>query len=174
MTRGESSKNRHGQHCVLESLNMHRTLAGEYWPHVDLEDVYVDFESMGTCAGMAYWKSGRLRINVDLLEGDTLDEMWRQTLPHELAHIIANRMEGKKTGHQRSWKRVMEMFGLKAERTHNMEVEHLRRKSRTATCQCDCKTWELTARRVNAINRGTKRYACPSCHSTIIVMGKLS
>ena len=166
--------NQHGQHYVMASLDTHLTLAAEYWPSVNLEDVHVDFEHIGTCAGMAYWTSGRIRINVDLLEGDTLDEMARQTLPHELAHVIANRLEGVKSGHGTTWKHVMRMFGLKPTRTHDMEVEHLRRRTRTAECRCDCKTWELTARRVNAMNRGTKRYRCPSCHTLITQTGELS
>ena len=167
------SKNRHGQHCILESLAVHKQIAAEHWPDVDLENVHVDFDLSGICAGMAYWKTGRVRINIDLLLGDTLDEMWRQTLPHELAHIIAARLMGRKQGHGGIWQQVMRKFGLDPDRTHGMEVEHLRRKMRTAPCRCDCKTWELTARRVNAMKRG-RIYRCPDCKTNLKVIGALT
>ena len=149
--------------------------AGEIWPGVDLTDVHMDFNLRGTCAGMAYWTTGRVRINAGLLTGDTLAEMCEQTVPHELAHIIANRMLGRKSGHGSLWKSVMRQLGLEPNRCHNMEVAHLKtRHERSYPAACGCGDRTLTVRRGNRMLRTGCKYRCGKCRTVIVITGALA
>jgi SprT protein len=164
------------QRIASDSLQAHITLAGEYWPHVDLSNVFMTFDLRGQSAGMAFWKTGKVRLNNGLLTGDTVEEMTQQTVPHELAHIIAGRMMGRKMGHGSLWKRIMRKFGLDPDRCHEMEVAHLKtrhERSYPAACGCASRT-SLSVRRGNRMLRTGCTYRCGGCRQVITITGALS
>ena len=160
------------QRMAAEQLQALVLVSRDIWPDIDLSDVRMTFDLRGTSAGMAYWFSGKIRLNNGLLVAHTLDEMLNQTLPHELAHIIAGRMEGRKMGHGPRWRNIMRNLGLNPDRCHGMEVEHLktrRERSYPATCGCGDRT--LSIRRGNRMRRTGCTYRCGKCKTTITVIG---
>ena len=81
-------------------------------------------------AGYAIWKSTNdkihsteLRFSKPILELNP-DSFLADTPGHEVAHLIAGHVYGctRARGHKGPWKRVMELFGLEPEVTHNMEI----------------------------------------------------
>lgn len=92
----------------------------------------LDFSLTGGKAATAHSSLNRIRINPTLLienEGDFV----AQTIPHEMAHIVADTMypnghldRKKKTAniphHGTGWKHVMEVFGVPPTLYHNYAV----------------------------------------------------
>jgi len=160
------------QRRAQESLHAHILTAGGYWPTLDLSDVHMTFDQRGMSGGCAFWKTGRIKLNDGLLRGDTLDRMCKVTIPHELAHIIAGRLHGKRQGHGRAWQRVMRTFGLEPERCHDMEVQHLKtRHERSYPAVCGCGDRRLSVRRGNRMKRTGCGYQCRTCRQRITLTG---
>lgn len=96
--------------------------------------VEIAFNLGGTTAGKAWWrKTGcfTIQINQGLLE-ENPQGFWDDTIPHEVAHLIANEffkeiaLDG--CGHGDLWKFVMIKFGKKPTRCHDYSVESVRGK----------------------------------------------
>lgn len=58
------------------------------------------------------------------------EEFLCDTIPHELAHLVAYTVFGD-SGHGKGWKTIISQFGIKTNRLHNMvNSNHARRKSK--------------------------------------------
>ena len=133
----------------------------------------VRFDLRGRTAGMCVcdhtgiYERFVLRFNVDLLNSDHYGEMLQQTVPHEVAHMLARMVFGRRAkGHGKPWKTMMHVLGVEALRCHNFDVEPAR-KVRRWEYVCGCKTWQLTTVRHNRIVKGTQRYSCPKCNTRL-------
>ncbi len=127
------------------------------------------FDLRGRGAGLAVFQPRKsmaepdlIRLNPVLLEAHP-QEMLKETLPHELAHIVAHRLFGpriKPHGHE--WRTVMSAFGKSPEVQHAMPVEPSR-KLRRFLYHCACPSGvELTTIRHKRARRGTG-YLCRKC-----------
>jgi SprT protein len=130
----------------------------------------VRFDLQGATAGYALFPergAPYLRLNRDLLERHP-GEMIDQTVPHEVAHIVARRLHGwRAPAHGEEWRRVMDYFGKPAERTHSMAGQPVRKVRRfTYTCECPDFVHRITAVRHFRAERGA-RYACRQCGSRL-------
>lgn len=104
-------------------------------PHVDIR-----YDIRGKCAGMAGATSVNrytgevkglyLRFNREAI-AKNWDEMVNQTIPHEVAHIVAyvHRHLGAKN-HNYAWAQIDRSLGGTGERCHKMELTPGRRTSR--------------------------------------------
>jgi SprT protein len=92
----------------------------------------------GTCAGKAFTVSWIVQYNLGLaLENE--QEFFATTVPHEVAHLVADQYYGKKCMHGPLWKNIMEMFGVPAVRCHNYDVtNHRVRKAMRYIYRCSC------------------------------------
>lgn len=123
----------------------------------------LSFDIKGGIAGQAHLnvrREYRVRLN-SLLLHDNFDEMLNQTLPHEMAHIIAFDKHGD-VGHGNIWKNVMRGMGLRPDRTHRYNMSKVRKH----TLYCNCRTHHVSTRMYNLVAKGQHR-KCMACHTAV-------
>jgi len=82
-----------------------------------------------TTAGRAFYLSGEIDLSAELFWEYT-EEFCKDTIPHELSHIVAWRIF-EDPGHGKGWKTVMRSIGLNPTRLHEMvNTKHATRKAR--------------------------------------------
>ena len=86
-------------------------------------------------AGRAFYKEGRLDFS-KVLYANNVDAFLNDTVPHELAHVIAHRVYNS-TGHDAGWKKVMMALGFEPTRCHSFEVQK-RSSAKTYAYVCGC------------------------------------
>lgn len=127
----------------------------------------VQFDLRGKCAGM-YQRSGdirRIRYNPWLFAKHYAYSL-RQTVPHEVAHYIADCLWGISCikPHGREWRSVMATLGAEPAVTTNYSLEGIPvRQYQRFDYQCDCQTHRLTAIRHRRVLLGSASYRCPRC-----------
>lgn len=85
-------------------------------------DPDIDWSLKGKCAGQACAKrndpKGKIRLNAQLIEKCTEDQM-KNTVGHELAHLICSFIYPGVKPHGMEWKKVMMAMGLEPSRCHS-------------------------------------------------------
>ncbi|WP_437889350.1 SprT family zinc-dependent metalloprotease [Phytobacter sp. V91] len=124
------------------------------------------YQQRGTAAGTAWLNHWEIRLNPVLLvenEQAFIDEV----VPHELAHLLVWKHFGRVPPHGKEWKWMMEsVLGVPARRTHQFELESVRRN--TFPYRCKCQQHQLTVRRHNRVMRGEATYRCVHCGETLV------
>lgn len=119
----------------------------------------------GLQAGQAFVEEGRIRLNGKLL-AEHGERFVKDTLPHELAHMVVYRLYGRRVRpHGREWQAVMELFGANPERCHQYEVQPARRVV-GYQYHCQCRVHQLSAVRHARVQRGG-RYVCLQCGESL-------
>jgi len=128
----------------------------------------VDFDLVGCCAGRAYYRENRIRLNPVLLAENYTDFI-AETVPHEVAHLLAFTLHGRQTRvkpHGPEWKSVVLALGLRPVRCHNYDVTNAQvRHERRYTYACRCREVREFARTHNRIQRGEIFFTCNYCNS---------
>ena len=140
---------------------------------INLPEAAIDFSLRGRCAGQARVDRGGetcLRINQQLL-AENLDDFLRNTIPHEVAHLVVNWQARKKRQRPRphgpEWQAVMrQCYGLKALRCHSYQTTPARVVPRAFLYSCNCSEHRLTSIMHNRILR-SYRALCRSCKSPL-------
>lgn len=143
-------------------------------------DYEILFNLRGTTAGQACYSrmyggseltNIRLRYN-NVLMAENTEDFIDQTVPHEVAHIVAQRIFGSYTNkvcHGTGWKRVMEAFGKRATRCHDYDVSNARVRNVTRIeVTCGCRTHQVSKKVATKIQMGYG-YRCKVCRSTLTV-----
>jgi SprT protein len=88
----------------------------------------VTYDLKGKTAGQARLKSNEIRINLGLLLApETAEEMLKQTIPHEVAHLVHHKLyPHDREWHGYYWRRIMIAFGLSPDRCHDMPTKPAR------------------------------------------------
>ena len=106
------------------------------------------FTKTGRVAATANYSSNLLNFNQVLLDENTEDFI-KQTVPHEVAHLIAGTVfpkiirrmvEGriiKGSPHGKEWATIMRMLGANPNRCHNYDISSVVRKRITFDYRCD-------------------------------------
>ena len=90
-----------------------------------------------------------------------------EVVPHELAHLLVWKHFGRVAPHGKEWKWMMEaVLGVPARRTHQFELESVRRN--TFSYRCRCQQHQLTVRRHNRVVRGEATYRCVKCGEPLV------
>ncbi len=129
------------------------------------------FDLKGQTAGMVKFLADgaiQIRYNRKLLEKNQLRYL-AQTLPHEVAHIVARAQHGRQVRpHGHEWRSVMVFFGAEPLRCHSYDVSGITlRKLKRFNYKCQCKNHQLTTIRHNRVRRG-QTYICRSCATALI------
>ncbi len=98
------------------------------------------------------------------------------TVPHEVAHYIADCLYGLKNirPHGNEWKMVMQQFGVKAEVTGNYDLQGIpQRRQKRYSYQCGCRQHEISRVRHRRIIRKQARYYCKHCKQPIRIASQL-
>lgn len=95
-----------------------------------LDGVKVKVKSgMGLAAAMACTDTGKIYLNEDILtHADTKPSDFRDTVLHETAHVIANRLATGNVGHSVIWKSIAQKIGGTGNKSHSLSVSKEARK----------------------------------------------
>lgn len=135
-------------------------LAGERYG-LDMSQVDVRFDLRGRAAGLAgcrrIWGGGTsdhyLRFNVDMIAGDGFDHVYKETVPHEIAHIVCYMNPRLGANHNPGWKRVCRALGGTGERCHSEEVVYANGNTYTYITTCGASV-NLSQQRHRKIQQG--------------------
>lgn len=157
-------------HTLFTELNRavthHYQLAETYYLRA-FPRPQVSLKLRGRSAGIAEGHLNRLRFNQQLLLENQQDFI-QQVVPHEVAHLVAWQLFGRRIRpHGPEWRRIMEeVFKQQARRTHTFEVRQAAGQCFVYHCGCVGHEHHLTIRRHNKIGRG-QGYLCRLCGSRL-------
>jgi SprT protein len=130
------------------------------------------FDLKGKSAGLLVIHSSghtKIRYNGELLKlyGTKFIE---QTVPHEVAHLIARRVYGKAIKpHGKEWQAIMAYFNVPANRCHSFDTtKTAHRRMRYFDYQCACKCHQISAIRHNRMLSGVT-YLCRICGTSLVL-----
>jgi SprT protein len=125
----------------------------------------------GLKAGVAHLTENRLRFNAQLYR-ENREHFLRQTVAHEVAHLVAHQRFGAGIRpHGSEWQQIMlKVYGLPAERCHSYEVKR-RQRPYLYRCQCPDGEFPFTAQRHALVLRG-RSYLCRRCRATLVFSGE--
>lgn len=124
----------------------------------------------GQSAGAAYPQRNMLRFNMELYRANSAHFL-RQTVAHEVAHLLAYALYGKHIRpHGSQWQAIMQkVFGLPAERCHQYRLPPSWKTLYAYACQC--RQHQFTAQRHARVRRG-QAYVCRSCRQPLAFTGQ--
>ncbi len=118
----------------------------------------------GEVAGQAWPDKNLIRLNPVLYLENQIHYL-KQTVAHEVAHLIAYHNYGSKIRpHGREWQWIMTcIFQLPAERCHQYDTTRSSRRPYLYRCLCHDKYTHLSAIRHKRARQGVV-YLCTTCH----------
>jgi len=129
------------------------------------------FDLRGTSSGM-YQRTGKqrkIRFNPWLF-AKYFQQCIEQTVPHEVAHYIADSVWAKKRirPHGREWKSVMLALGAQPKVTASYDLTGVPvKKYQRFAYSCGCKIHQLTLIRHRRLEAGKTDYRCRSCQGQL-------
>jgi SprT protein len=140
---------------------------------INLPEALIDFSLRGRCAGQARVdRNGHtsLRINQQLL-AENLDDFLKNTIPHEIAHLVVNWKARKKRQRPRphgpEWQAVMQnCFELEPVRCHAYVTTPARVVPRDYLYACSCREHRLTSIMHNRISK-SYHALCRACRTPL-------
>lgn len=162
------------RHLVVEQTAARIEQASELFAR-NFAVVPVIFDLRGRAAGMYRLRNGErvIRYNPFIFERYFEDNL-AQTVPHEVAHYIADIVHGFTNirPHGPEWRQIMQFFGADTRATCQYDLEGLPvRKYRQFQYRCACREHALTSRRHNRIERKQARYFCKYCGGGLAYIG---
>ncbi len=119
------------------------------------------FDLRGRSAGQARLQEWSIRLNPTLLHQHGA-EFIRDTVPHELAHLIAfAEFGGRIRPHGQEWRHLMQLLGRPATVCHDYAVKPARQ-LRRFDYHCACRQHQLSSIRHRRCQQGM-RYLCRHC-----------
>ncbi|HAQ26021.1 SprT family zinc-dependent metalloprotease [Stutzerimonas nitrititolerans] len=132
----------------------------------------VNFKLRGQKAGVAHLHENLLRFNPQLYR-ENREHFLKQTVAHEVAHLIAHRLFGNRIrAHGEEWQLIMRgVYELPADRCHNYEIARRQVSRYIYRCECPERDFPFTAQRHALVRKG-RRYFCRSCRATLVFSGQ--
>lgn len=131
----------------------------------------ISFDLTGRAAGMFRVKNALEEIRYNPYTfAKYFDDNLATTVPHEVAHYICykNYLPKRVPPHGKEWQQLMNVFGVKAERTCNYDLSGVpTRQHKRHPYGCSCTQYEFTTRRHNQVINGKGYYQCRKCGETI-------
>lgn len=94
------------------------------------------------------------------------DDNYGTTIPHEVAHYIADMRYGLNNikPHGSEWKKIMLAFNADSSVTADYDLSGIPlKKQQTHTYVCDCQQHQISMVRHNRITKNQRRYFCKTC-----------
>lgn len=158
------------QNQVLNCTHHYIDLAGKLFNRT-FDNIPVNFKLTGRAAGMYHVKNyiRYIRYNPYIFS-KYFDDNMQNTVPHEVAHYIADLVYGIRNikPHGKEWSSIMRQFGVepKVRCDYSLDgVPHYRHRRFDYSCQC--RTHAISTRRHNMILKGNRQYFCTSCNSLL-------
>lgn len=128
------------------------------------------YRKMGRCAGQASVFRNTIELSTDFLR-EYPEDMINDTIPHEFAHIVADKTASRRVGHSAPWKQCMRVFGLAPERCHSYDIAKVS-PGGNYMYKCKCGEFPFSKRRHNQVRRG-KLYTCRKCKAKLEFTGEV-
>lgn len=110
-------------------------------------------------------------LNLELLKKNS-EYFANDTIPHEVAHLFAYRLNKREAHHGKTWKKIMQnVFGLEPKRCHDLDTTGVGRDTQSFKYICACKKHIVGKIRHNKMEKGAK-YRCASCYKTLTFLSK--
>jgi SprT protein len=118
------------QEAVKEAVKLYVDIAQNKYS-MTLDMPTIQFKVRGKVAGKAWPLAYKLDFNMVLLQ-ENFEHMISQTVPHEVAHLVAQKLYrlDRIKPHGYEWKRVMIAFGKEPDRCHSYDVTRARQATR--------------------------------------------
>lgn len=123
---------------------------------ITLPNIVIRFESLGRAAGRAGRTTGQvyyMKFNNDMMMNEGWDHMYKDTVPHELAHVVCLFNPQLGANHNYGWYTVCRFLGGSGERTHNELVTYAKGRTFEYTTKIG-KTVRLSQTRHNRVQEG--------------------
>lgn len=133
----------------------------------------VSFRLRGQKAGVAHLDENLLRFNPRLY-AENRDDFLLQTVAHEVAHLVAHQVFGRRIQpHGSEWQAVMRgIYGLEPQRCHTYAIERRAQTRYIYLCQClERNEFPFSAQRHALVAKG-RRYFCRRCEATLRFTGQ--
>ena len=132
----------------------------------------VSLKLRGQKAGVAHLDENLLRFNPKLY-AENRDHFLKQTVAHEVAHMIAREMFGPHIQpHGEEWQLIMQgVYELPADRCHTYEIQRRSVTRYVYSCACPDRDFPFSAQRHTLVRKG-RRYYCRSCKATLVFSGQ--
>jgi SprT protein len=168
-----SSKQKTDLHHQAEAVVRQAERRARRFYGIDLPEALIDFSLRGRCAGQARVdRNGHtsLRINQQLL-AENLDDFLKNTIPHEIAHLVVNWKAHKRCRRPRphgpEWQAVMQnCFGLEPVRCHAYATTPARVVPRDYLYTCSCREHQLTSIMHNRVSKSYQAL-CNACRTPL-------
>ena len=158
--RGEVTRNFPRRTEFVQRVRACLALARAAYPEFTLQDkdLPIVFYKNGRAAGMAKWldKGNEVIYNIEFSVeaiNNEWDDMVKNTIPHEVAHIVDRFINGKCNKHNYIWQSICQRLGGSASSTHSYAVTRARKMTKILyTASCGTEVW-VTKRMHNDIQR---------------------
>lgn len=132
----------------------------------------VSFKLRGQKAGVAHLTENKLRFNPQLYQ-ENRDDFLKQTVPHEVAHMIAHQLFGAHIQpHGEEWQLIMRgVYELAPNRCHTYAVQRRTVNRFIYRCSCPDGEFPFSAQRHALVSKG-RRYFCRRCKATLNFTGE--
>lgn len=132
----------------------------------------VSFKLRGQKAGVAHLTENKLRFNPQLYR-ENQEDFLRQTVAHEVAHLIAHQLFGLSIQpHGEEWQLIMRgVYELPPHRCHTYDVKRREVSRFIYRCQCPQGEFPFSAQRHALVAKG-RRYFCRRCKITLRFTGE--
>jgi predicted SprT family Zn-dependent metalloprotease len=151
------------EQAVVEAVHFYVDLANEHsmkWiPYPTIR-----FDISGSKAGEArtHFKTGALVVRFNpLFMEQNLERVLNVTVPHEVAHIVADYKDNRANGHGEGWRAVMRLFGFKEheiQRCYEAGKDFTPAGYKPVTCRKCRKTFLAPRRHVDELRAGHEKY----------------
>lgn len=106
----------------------------------------------------------RVRLSAPLWARATVAER-RETVIHELAHVVTWSLFPRASAHGNEWRWVMALSGGIGARTHSVDRSGLKKAG--GTFSCGCRVFTMGSTRSARIRKG-RTYTCQKCRGTLV------
>ncbi|MDZ5601382.1 SprT family zinc-dependent metalloprotease [Pseudomonas sp. RP23018S] len=132
----------------------------------------VSLKLRGQKAGVAHLHDNLLRFNPQLYQANQ-DDFLRQTVPHEVAHLVAHQLFGGSIqAHGQEWQLIMRgVYELPPHRCHSYAVERRVATRYVYRCPCPGSDFPFSAQRHTLVRKG-RRYVCKRCRQVLTYSGE--
>jgi len=135
----------------------------------------IRFDLTGRAAGMyrvSRWRQ-EIRYNPYIF-GKYFTENLANTVPHEVAHYLADELFGARNirPHGTEWRAIMCKLGVEPEVTCQYDLSGIpQRRQRRFEYSCGCTTYAISTVRHNRVQGGRGSYLCRQCRQPLVFTG---
>ena len=152
---------------VAEAIRVARMV---YRRHFDMPRV--SYTVRGAVAGKASFTGWEVKFNATLLE-ENAEEMVKDTVVHEVAHLVTRAMHGSEvSSHGEEWKSVMRSLGAAPTRTHSFDMTNAAVGRLVFKWGCGCREAVFSERKHNKLTGGRAFVICRQCKHRLHYTGE--